>query len=89
MPTTTKYFIRFSRHFLSNDLKVVSVLAGSGVTTSKAFLIYTFDGIDSYQLRFTKNITETNYKTHSQVLIGTNKMMIGGVVESSPCLFRL
>ena len=89
MPTTTKYFIRFSRHFLSNDLKVVSVLAGSGPTTSKAFLIYTFDDIDSYQLRFTKNITETNYKTHSQVSIGTNKMMIGGVVESSPCLFRL
>ena len=89
MPTTTNYLIWFSRHFLSNDIKILSVLAGTTNTASKAFLIYTFDGISSYQLKFAKDITETNYRTRSQVLIDTNKMMIGGVVDTSPCLFRL
>ena len=87
-PTNLSYLRRFGKHFISNDAKIISLLAGTGVYTSNAFLIYAFNG-NSYELKHTKSIAETIYETTSQVLIGNNQMLIGGVITTATCLFRI
>ena len=89
LPTTSKYLLRFNRHFISNDGRVVSVLAGSSVDISTTLLIYTYDSDGSYKLRFSRNISETNFRIDSQVLVSSDKMLIGGFVTASSGPFRL